>query len=112
MAKFEMIALKAHRYGSGRQQGDRYFIDGETDRRLMKALGNADDAPPAPPPKKYEPVIRAANPVVKKATEGDAPRRTAYQTRRLQAETGEPAAAADPVPGMTTHDAPTGDADA
>lgn len=113
MAKFDMIALKKHHYaGSTRQQGDTYTVPGEDHRRLMKALGNADDAPP-PEPAKAAPTVRAYKTAATvAANEEVVPKpRSAYMTRRMRAE--EAAAAApisQPVTGLTS-ETPKGDAD-
>lgn len=122
MPKFEMVAVQAHRYADVmRKPGDKYQVNGETDRRLMKALSWSDDAPPREsevPKAQAIQAVRAAKPAAKTITRSMAPadetpkapaakRAGGYFTRRLHADDAKPVDGA--VGGLTTETKPTDD---
>jgi len=86
-----LIALKAHRYaGKQLKPGDAYEASGESDARLMRALGNARDPDPVIETPRASSEEAPAEPVAAKKVAGKrAGKRAAkktYSRRDLRAE--------------------------
>lgn len=72
-----MISKKPHVYAGKRYQaGDSYDVKGESDRRVLAAVGHADVAPVESPQPKIEPEPTVQMP----------PRRRTYRTRAMVAD--------------------------
>ncbi len=99
----KMVSLKSHRYGGRKLSAGDTFECGATHRRVLVAIGAADDAPPepvvSPEPKRRAPAAEkapevAAEPVMAEipdvtpadAVDGEDKPKRAYKRRDMAAE--------------------------